>query len=162
MHYAGSGVLPVGATVFVTGNPKDWPMHKNNLWPSDHAAVLADFLVAPRDGIMLQQPGLSLDKDVYASGEPIVATFVNGAGNARDWIGLYPADEAPGLFSSTAWFYTNNKQSAGNGSGPTQGSVVFDNTSGPTWPLTPGAYNAYFLCCDGYAVLDGPIGFTVN
>jgi hypothetical protein len=162
VHFAGAHVEPASVSVFVVGSPALWPNHAGNEWPSDHAAVVAEFSVQPKDGALLPQPELTLDQASYAPGEEIVASFERGPGNARDWIGLYPADEAPGLFSSTAWFYTNNSQSAGNGSGPVQGDVTFGATSAPTWPLPPGACNAYFLCCDGYAVAAGPVPFEIQ
>ncbi len=162
VHFAGAHVEPVSASVFVVGTPLLWPNHQGNDWPSDHAAVVAEFRVQPRDGMILPQPELTLDQASYSVGEDIVASFARGPGNARDWIGVYPADEAPALFSSTAWFYTNNSQSAGNGNGPLQGDVTFDATSAPTWPLSPGSYNAYFLCCDGYAVAAGPVPFVIQ
>ena len=41
------------------------------------------------------------------------------------------------------------------------GQVLFDGRSAPVWPLPQGDYKAFFLCCDGYAILDGPIAFTI-
>ncbi|MAB78322.1 MAG: hypothetical protein CMJ89_03110 [Planctomycetes bacterium] len=161
VHFAGSGVEPLDAAVFVVGNPADWPNHASNAWPSDHAGVVVDFAVRPTDGAPLPLPSLTLDGSTFAVGEEIGATFARGPGNARDWIGIYPITEAPGLFSSTAWYYTNNTQNAGAGSGPNQGTVTFGAGSAPTWPLPPGQYNAYFLCCDGYAVSAGPVAFEV-
>ncbi|MDZ7370391.1 MAG: endonuclease/exonuclease/phosphatase family protein [candidate division KSB1 bacterium] len=45
VFYAGAGVQPLDARVFVVGNPAQFPLHRWNEWPSDHAAVVADFAV---------------------------------------------------------------------------------------------------------------------
>jgi len=47
VFYKGAGVTPTDARVFVTGHPADFPNHKANEWPSDHAAVIVDFELAP-------------------------------------------------------------------------------------------------------------------
>ncbi|MDG2149833.1 MAG: endonuclease/exonuclease/phosphatase family protein [Planctomycetota bacterium] len=161
IHFAGAGVTPLDASVFVVGRPAEWPAHTTNAWPSDHAAVVGKFLVQPSKGVTPPHPELTLDRMSYAVGEPIVANFSGGPGDGADWVGLYAAGEAPSVFSSTAWYYTNNSQTAGAGSGPETGSVTFDVGAGPTWPLPPGDYTAYFLCCDGYDTQAGPISFTV-
>ncbi|MHC4746187.1 MAG: endonuclease/exonuclease/phosphatase family protein [Planctomycetota bacterium] len=107
-------------------------------------------------------PELSLDKDVYIGGEPIFASFWNGPGNTTDWIGIYQLGQVPGSVSSTVWLYTNGMQWP-EGSGPTDGSVEFNNLTGaPSWPLTEGDWAAYFLCCDGYFILAGPVVFYVE
>ena len=99
------------------------------------------------------RPELRFDKGRYSSGENIVASFRRGPGNGDDWIGIYGNLDQPGSVSSTAWFYTNGTQNSGGGAGPTEGTVTFDGSSAPTWPLPAGDYRAYFLCCDGYEVL---------
>jgi len=107
-------------------------------------------------------PELSLNKDVYTRGEPIFASFSNGPGNTTDWIGIYRPWQTPGSVPSTVWLYTNGTQWPG-GSGPTDGSVEFNKDTGaPQWPLTEGDWVAYFLCCDGYTILAGPVAFTVE
>jgi endonuclease/exonuclease/phosphatase family metal-dependent hydrolase len=161
VHFAGEGVTPLNASVFVVGRPAEWPAHVNNAWPSDHAGVVAEFLVQPSKGVTPPQPVLTLDKTTYAVGEPIAATFAQGPGFASDWIGLYPVGEAPSVFSSTAWYYTDNTQTFIAGPGPDTGTVTFGAGAEPTWPLPSGEYNAYFLCCDGYDVQAGPIPFEV-
>jgi len=165
VHYAGAGVTLDTAQVFVVGTPQQHPNHGGNLWPSDHAGVLVSMTLVPGGGIIVLPPGqatLSLNKTSYTSGESIVATFANGPGHAKDWIGIYKSNEAPGGLPSTAWYYTNNRQSANGSSGPTAGSVTFSSGSKPTWPLPAGAYKAYFLENDGYTVLAGPIPFDVQ
>jgi endonuclease/exonuclease/phosphatase family metal-dependent hydrolase len=108
------------------------------------------------------KPELSLNKDFYIGGEPIFASFWNGPGNTTDWIGIYRPWQTPGSVPSTVWLYTNGTQWPG-GSGPTDGSVEFNNDTGaPQWPLTEGDWVAYFLCCDGYTILAGPVAFAVE
>ncbi|MFT4538131.1 MAG: endonuclease/exonuclease/phosphatase family metal-dependent hydrolase [Planctomycetota bacterium] len=162
IYFAGSGVELMDTEVFVTGIPVASPNHASNSWPSDHASVVADFRLRPRAGTTDAVPALSLDQVSYAVGQQIVASFTDGPGNGRDWIGMYPTGEAPGLHNSIAWYYTNNSQNAGAGSGPTTGSVTFGVGSAPTWPLGVGSYSAYFLCCDGYAVAGLPVSFEVQ
>ena len=155
-------MTPLRAMVFVTGFPSDYTNHTNNQWPSDHAGVIVDFDLEPGGGGGNPPPSdLSLDKNTYVPGEAIVASYSNGPGNAQDWVGIYETEQIPGSVNATTWFYTNNSQQTGGGNGPTDGFVTFDNASQPTWPLSEGNYSAYFLCCDDYQVLAGPIDFGV-
>lgn len=162
VHFAGRGARVRNSTVFVLGTPQAYPNHAGNAWPSDHAAVVSEFRVRPRTGAAAPLPGLALDRASYRSGEPITATFANGPGNARDWLGFYPAGNAPQLNAATTWAYTNGSRSAGTGTGPSSGSVRFAAGSGPAWPLPPGDYYAYFLCCDAWDPLGLPVRFTVT
>ena len=165
VHFAGNGVTITGAEVFVVGTPQQIGNHTNNTWPSDHAGVLVSMNLVPGGGVIVPPPAqatLALDKTSYASGEKIVASFGNGPGNAKDWIGIYRSNESPGGVPSTVWSYTNGRQSVSGSSGPTGGSVSFGKSSKPTWPLPPGNYKAYFLANDGYDVLAGPISFEVR
>ena len=57
---------------------------------------------------------------------------------------------------------TLNRQRTNGRSGPTSGQVVFDNHAAPVWPLPEGNYQAYFLCCDGYTILAGPIALSIT
>jgi hypothetical protein len=126
--------------------------------------VVSTFEVALGGGENLPLPALDLDDHSYRSGDPIVATFAGGPGNPTDWIGLYREADTPGAPSVQAvtWFYTNNAQVAHGQSGPASGQVIFDEGSGPIWPLPGGSYRAFFLCCDGYTVLAGPVSFRVS
>ena len=163
IHYAGHAT-PVASTVFVIEPISQFPAVAGNEWPSDHAAVISTFEVALGGGENLPLPTLDLDDRSYASGEPIVATFAHAPGNPTDWIGLYREADTPGAPSiqAAAWFYTNNSQVAQGQSGPESGQVIFDDGSGPTWPLPGGNYRAFFLCCDGYTVLAAPVSFHVT
>ncbi len=95
--------------VFVVGDPSNYADHADNQWPSDHAGVFVEFKLEPGGGEdKLPTSELSLDKSTYGPGETIIASYRDGLGNARDWIGIYEAGQTPGSVGSTAWFYTNN------------------------------------------------------
>lgn len=154
VYSAGTGVSATASTTL------DGPS-----WPSDHRAVISTFTIPDGSGGdcggALPQPALTLNKSTYTSGEAIVATFSNGPGNSTDWIGIYEDGNIPdGNPISTVWAYTNGTQSPGGGA--TDASVTFTTGSGPTWPLPEGDYDAFFLCCDAYGILDGPVSFTVT
>lgn len=55
------------------------------------------------------QPTLTLDKQIYRTGETITCTFT-GATGAKDWIGIYEHGKTPGGngVTSKAWAYTGN------------------------------------------------------
>jgi len=163
IHSAGAGAIPVDSTVFVIEPIAQFPDVAGNEWPSDHAAVVSTFEVALGGGEDLPLPTLDLDDRNYRSGDPIVATFGDGPGNPTDWIGLYRETDTPGAPSVQAvtWWYTNNSQAVHGQSGPASGQVIFDEGSAPLWPLPGGSYRAFFLCCDGYTVLAGPVSFRV-
>lgn len=63
-------------------------------------------------------PMVQMDKDEYALGTPLVASYSNGPGNSTDWIGLYRDHHVPGNNSSTTWSYCSGTggtiQFAGN------------------------------------------------
>ncbi len=50
-------------------------------------------------------PATNLDKSRYQSGEDVTVTYVNGYGNARDWLAVYRKGQTPGSASSNAWTY---------------------------------------------------------
>jgi phospholipase C len=100
---------------------------------------------------------LSTSKTSYTAGETIVVTFSGGPGNARDWIGVYPAGTTPHP-GSTIWEYVGGSHTAG--AALTQGTVQLGAGSG-TWPLTVGSWTAYFLVDDGYTPI-GSIEFDVR
>ncbi len=101
---------------------------------------------------------LELDKDTYAPGEPIVATWSGGPGIATDWIGLYRITQTPGPAGSGGtpsidWFYVNGTKTATTGFDA--GSVIF-NLSGS------GEYFAAFFTSDGYTEVAPRVFFTVT
>ena len=96
VHYAGAGVTVDSAERFVIGTPQQHPNHTQNQWPSDHAAVLVDVTLEPGGGgPPVPQPTLALDRTSYARGQAIVASFGNGPGNSKDWIGIYRSSDPP-------------------------------------------------------------------
>ncbi|MHC4740586.1 MAG: alkaline phosphatase family protein [Planctomycetota bacterium] len=105
---------------------------------------------------------LTLDKSEYSVGEAIVATFADGPGNKKDWIGLYSQGTSPGSGASQAWLYVDGKCTGRRAK--TSGSVTFDSAEScfQTWPLPAGNYKAYFCENDGYNILAGPVSFTVT
>jgi hypothetical protein len=113
-------------------------------------------------GQTLSAQTLSLDKTEYASGEAIVATFANGPGNKKDWIGIYVFNHQPGSDVSRAFLYVDD--SCRGNQAKTDGNVTFDRLEScfNEWPLPAGNYKAYFFENDGYNVLDGPVNFTVT
>jgi hypothetical protein len=87
------------------------------------------------------------DHDNYFPGEPIQITFLDGPGNAKDWIGVYPPDAEPGPVPSTIWQYVDGTQSGTRG--VKEGTLVF-----PNGLALGGDWLAYFFVNDGYTRLD--------
>ncbi len=113
-------------------------------------------------------PSVSIEKSSYAPGENIVVNFSNGPGNGLDWIAIYNDGVKPGSGIFTRlWYFTDGTQGTGE-NGVTDGSLVFDSASDNPenterdWPLADGDYDVYFLCCDDYGVLAGPVEFTID
>jgi endonuclease/exonuclease/phosphatase family metal-dependent hydrolase len=161
--------LTQGEVVFDGRSAPVWPLPRGSyralFFCCDGYSILAGpvaFKVLGGGDTTPTLPSLSLDKATYTSGETIVATFANGPGNATDWIGIYRAADSPGAQPAQTWAYTNNRQRTNGRSGPTAGQVVFDNHAAPVWPLPAGDYQAYFLCCDGYTILAGPIALSIT
>jgi hypothetical protein len=158
VYCAGTGVTVTSSTALGGAN-----------WPSDHRAVVSTITIPNGPGgncgyVPPPPPSLTLNKSTYASGEAIVATFANGLGNTTDWIAIYVNGQTPGSVSAFNWAYVDGTQSAGP-TAPTDGYVTLNSgTVGASgvWPIPAGNYDAYFLCCDGYSVLDGPIYLTVS
>jgi hypothetical protein len=89
---------------------------------------------------------LRTDKRTYTTGETIVATFSNGPGNPKDWIGIYKEGQTPGPVPSTLWFYTDGTKSGTTGK--LEGSITFQGG------LTEvGNYVIHFLLNDTYEIL---------
>lgn len=111
-------------------------------------------------------PSLTLNKSSYAPGEKIIATFAGGPDNSTDWIGIVAAGFKPGPNDDTGilcWYYIDGSQ---DGLGAKDaGTVTLDGSStneGDEWPLAPGKYDVYFVCCDGYDPLVTPVTITVT
>ncbi len=113
-------------------------------------------------------PTVTLEKSTYGSGENIVVNFSNGPGNKGDWIAVYAKGVVPGsgIFTEL-WYYSNGKREAGE-NGASEGTVVFDSASDNPentevdWPLADGIYDVYFMCCEEYDVLAGPVALTID
>jgi hypothetical protein len=115
-----------------------------------------------------EAPTVTLEKSTYASGENIVVNFSNGPGNKEDWVAVYAKGVVPGsgIFTEL-WYFSNGKRVAGE-SGASDGSLVLDSASDNPeneevdWPLADGDYEVYFLCCDDYDVLAGPVKLKIG
>ncbi len=90
-----------------------------------------------------QAPSVATDHTAYLPGEDIVATFKNGPGNPKDWVGIYGEGQTPGSIGSTLWYYVNNSQTAGEGH--TEGQITF--TGGLN---LAGNWDIYLFVNDGY------------
>ncbi len=92
------------------------------------------------------EPLLRPSKPIFTPGEPIEIAFTNGMGTAKDWIGVYPAGQTPGVGGgSTLWLYTDGTEEGD--AAPLNGAVSF-----PSGLEQPGEYVAYYLLTDGYDV----------
>lgn len=117
------------------------------------------------------QARLAAEKSAYAPGDDILVTFTGGPGNKGDWIGLYAAGKTPEGGDNDphlkAWYYTNGARATG-ARAPGEGRVVLDggseNSENPKddWPLAAGDHDLYYICCDGYDVLAGPVSIKID
>ncbi|GAB5417678.1 MAG: hypothetical protein Crog4KO_26640 [Crocinitomicaceae bacterium] len=81
-------------------------------------------------------PAIVMDSNEYQLGSPMLATYLNGPGNATDWVGLYQLDDVPGTTASADWAYCSG----------TSGTLNFPSTA-----LTQSdMYYAAFFELDGY------------
>jgi len=100
------------------------------------------------------QTVFTLNKANFTPGESITATWSGRTSpKAKDWIGIYPRNVAPGAVVSTVWCYTSGTRTSGTAKA--EGSVTFTN---PTLPA--GQWTAFFLDNDGYGSL-GSVDFVV-
>jgi hypothetical protein len=80
--------------------------------------------------------------------QPVKFAYTGGTGSFTDWVGIYKAGETPGAAGVTSVTYLYV--------GGVNGEVSFDQTA-----LTPGtAYDAHFLCCDGYDIIASVLNFN--
>ncbi len=90
-------------------------------------------------------PVVRTDKRSYTAGEAISVTFINGYGNPKDWIGLYPEGETPdGDPPSLDYRYVDGTTSGTTGLA--NGTVTF-----PSGISTPGTYTVHFLYDDSFS-----------
>lgn len=102
----------------------------------DKELARAPFWLVDRDGAA----ALTLDKQAYAPGETITATWSNAPGNRYDWLGIYKKDEASD--DSYLYFFYVNGTVAGS-LGLTKDLVGAD--------LEPGSYELRLELDDGYS-----------
>ncbi|HIG84189.1 MAG TPA: hypothetical protein EYG40_01755 [Verrucomicrobia bacterium] len=95
----------------------------------------------------------SLDKTTFTTGENVVVSWADAAGDPYDLNGIYKLGDTPGAVSATSWNYLDGTQ-VGGGSFPS-GSMSFA-------PFPDGDYFAVLLLNDGNSVAQGPIRFTVG
>ena len=79
-------------------------------------------------------------------GELIVADFLVGPANPKDWVGLYKVDMIPGDVGSLAWFYVDGTKDGTEG--VSTGAITFDSGM-----ADDGDYKAVFFEDDGYTIL---------
>lgn len=112
------------------------------VWPSDHKAVLATYTLTTT-GVTITR--VSTSGSSYDPSETITVEVINGPGNTKDWIGLYPKGAVPARDNpANAFGYV------------VDGQVVFDNGLN-----TPGEYEAILMENDGYTIL-ARVGFSIN
>ncbi|HNQ87744.1 MAG TPA: hypothetical protein PKM73_03815 [Verrucomicrobiota bacterium] len=112
------------------------------------ALALALVLVGLPGLLRAQTPTVATDKTSYAIGADIVVTFADGPGHAKDWIGIYEADQTPGAggTASALWNYVDGTR---NGLvGKTAGTMTFAGGLDE-----PGDWVVYLLENDGYTIL---------
>ncbi|MER6008765.1 PQQ-binding-like beta-propeller repeat protein [Nonomuraea angiospora] len=79
------------------------------------------------------------------TGQPITFRYTTDKPNARNWVGIYGADDKPGSVASKTWVYAPLAE----------GTVTLG-----TGALGEGSWTAYFLADDGYVPLTAPVTFT--
>jgi len=96
--------------------------------------------------VQAQTSTIITSHDAYAIGEDIVVSFSGGPGNAKDWVGIYPAGEVPdGTPPATRWTYGDGQ---GGVTGLREGTVTF--AGGLDFA---GDWTVFLLRDDGYEVL---------
>ena len=72
--------------------------HNNWWWAIDNISVYEKVV----------KPALVLSKETYEYGESIIATFSDGPGDAKNWIGIWLDEQNPIDENSLAWFYVDS------------------------------------------------------
>jgi hypothetical protein len=88
---------------------------------------------------------ITTNATAYTLGQPIIATWNNGPGNAADWISYAPVGSPDSTV--TRWAYVG---------GQAAGSFSFEG------PSAPGTYVARFYVNDSYTKIAQSVQFTVN
>jgi serine protease len=155
---SGSGSYLTGERVTITANTPPTGKEFNRWQLLSGSASIADVssatttltmqnsavtVAATYKDKVVSTPKLSLPKTSYAANEPIVVSYTNLPGNARDWISVFTASAANNDYGQ--WFYTN---------GATSGTMTFNG-------LAPGNYEIRLFLNDSYTV-SHKIAFTVK
>ena len=90
--------------------------------------------VLNNSGRIYAQEVIALDS--YTADRNIKISFLGGAGNPKDWVGIYNVNDKPGKESSLLWFYVDGTKSGGNGN--KSNTLIFN-------PLPVGSYKAYLF-----------------
>jgi hypothetical protein len=128
------------------------------LTPGEYAAVLvgaedeelsrSQFWVVEPNAV----PSVKTEKESYAAGEPIIASWENAPALKWDWLGIYSAGD-PDLYNGYwAFIYTE---------AAVTGTVTFDDEALGEEMLPPGEYVVRLMKDDGYQIL-AETGFTVT
>jgi hypothetical protein len=131
-------------------------------WPE---SKFVDFLVtAATDGDLEKElldmlnttVKLTMPKNVLAVGEAIQVAFTDGPAALNDWIGIYPAGQAPNE-NSALWAYAGALASTPHDSAPLHAAGTVTLTAGPQndgfWPLPAGKWVAHYLADAGNSSL---------
>ena len=102
--------------------------------------------LAPSAAVAATASTLSLQSGALESGADIVARYTTDDPHAKNWIGVYPADQVPGPTPSLQWGYTPDAS----------GEVTLDIE------LPAGEYRVWYLSRDGYTPLTEPAALTVT
>lgn len=115
----------------------------------DVQLLSAEGEILAQTSVWLTEPGaeldLTVDRRVYASGDPILLSWSGAPGNRSDWVGLCRAPVEPGRTHCLVWDYVDAQ---------VEGSIVLDASSGggELWPLSPGDYEAAFFLYGSYDI----------
>lgn len=146
----GAGRCHAGRGVALNLNPPRTMQHSQSSyrageswWPA--ARLSMSILLVGTILAGAPDPSITTDHFSYLPGEDIVASFKNGPGNKKDWIGVYPKDTTPGA-GSTLWHYVDGTD-AGN-TALTEGAVLFAGGLN-----LAGDWTAHILVDDGYTTV---------
>ena len=107
---------------------------------------------------------ITLDRDTFASGEPIKVHFAGGPGDPKDWIAVYAGPVTPASVPAL-WTYVATGSQTASAATLTHGTVKLDAASAGSpgaWPLAPGtSWTAYFMVNGGHKVI-ASVGFDVH
>ncbi|QJE94671.1 fibronectin type III domain-containing protein [Luteolibacter luteus] len=120
----------------------------NAMW-----SAWSDAIAFTVEGSTSGPTALKLAKTVYAPNEDFLATYENGTGLPKDWIGIYKKGQKPGsgagTVTSTTWQYVD----AAN---------LVNGTRNFTYNLPVGEWYAAFFTNDGYTEIAPRVPFYVG